>query len=69
MSQPTGYPTGYGLPPIGEAEILACDDESEFGLPEGLDLPGYEIKPPSEGGRYRGKTPDCPRHVGIGHFQ
>jgi hypothetical protein len=53
MSQPTGYSKGYGLPPIGEAEILESSDEAtEYGLPEGLDVPGYEGKPPVQGGRY-----------------
>jgi hypothetical protein len=66
-SEPTGYPIGrtYDDHPIGCAEFAAQADSSEFGLPEGIDVPGYENKPPSEGGRYKGKTPECPRRPGA----
>lgn len=59
MSNVTGYTTGpTEFPPIGRAERLVREDEpSEFGLPEGIDVPGYENKAPALGGRYMGKCP------------
>jgi hypothetical protein len=47
----------------GSAELEG--DESEFGLPQGLDVPGYENKPYAEGGRYKPKAPQCPRIIGT----
>lgn len=35
------------------------DGESEFCWGEGLEPRSVRGKPPSEGGRYRGTTPDC----------
>lgn len=40
-------------------------DTSEFGWGAGIDVPGTEDKPPSEGGRYRGTTPDCGPVIGV----
>jgi hypothetical protein len=40
-------------------------DAGEFSYGPGLDVPGYEDKPPSEGGRYRGTTPPCQRSIGT----
>lgn len=54
----TGYGrigVGYGLPPIGSAEILAQEDESEFGLPEGYVDPT----------QYCGTTPQPDRIIGV----
>ena len=57
MQQQTGYQTGvgYGLPPIGSAEILAAEDESEFGIP-------VDFVDPTQ---YHGKTPQPDLIVGV----
>jgi hypothetical protein len=53
--QPTGYQAGtYSLPPIGTAELLAQDDETEFGIGEGW---------PHD---YSGTTPEPQRIIGVG---
>jgi hypothetical protein len=39
-------------------------EASEFSLGPGLVPKGLEHAPPSEGGRYRGQSPDCPPQVG-----
>lgn len=68
MNQRTGDQVGtFSLPPIGTAELLARDDETEYGLPQGLDVPGYEDAPYAEGGRYKPKSPDCSLNIGVGH--
>jgi hypothetical protein len=47
-------------------DVNELDSEaSEMSWGPGLDLPGYEDAPPSEGGRYRGQSPACERHVGV----
>lgn len=38
---------------------------SEFGWGEGLDPPGVEGSPPSQGGRYRGTSPPCDYNIGT----
>lgn len=58
MARQTGYQTGsgYDLPPIGSAEIIAREDDStDFGLPVGYDDPT----------QYRGKTPQPDRIIGV----
>ena len=37
----------------------------EFSYGAGLDVPGYEDKPPSEDGRYKGKAPPAQEIVGV----
>ena len=47
----TGYQSGigYDLPPIGAAEILeSCDEQTEFGMPEGLPHDYIGTTPPPE---------------------
>jgi hypothetical protein len=47
-------------------DVNELDSEaSEFSWGPGLDVPGYEDAPPSEGGRYKGQSPTCERHIGV----
>jgi hypothetical protein len=41
-------------------------EASEFSWGDGLEPKSVRGKPPSEGGRYRGTTPDCGSHIGVG---
>lgn len=58
---------GHGEPYPGIAyERMARDGgASEFSWGAGLDCPGFENKPPSEGGRYKGQPPPCEPNVGV----
>lgn len=38
----------------------------EFSWGSGLEPPSVRGKPPSEGGMYRGITPDCAARIGVG---
>lgn len=40
-------------------------DASEFSWGFGLELPSVRGKPPAEGGRYRGTTPECDPVIGV----
>ena len=37
----------------------------EFSYGSGLDAPGTEDLPPSQGGRYRGTSPPCEKTAGV----
>jgi hypothetical protein len=48
-------------------ERMARDNgASEFSWGAGLDCPGFEHAPPSEGGRYKGQSPPTDLVVGVG---
>ena len=53
------YP-GYGFLERGEVGA------GEFSYGPGLDVPGYENKPPSEGGHYKGTSPPAEPKVTVG---
>jgi hypothetical protein len=42
-----------------------CARASQFSFGPGLTQPGLEFAPPSEGGRYHGKTPPTDATVGV----
>lgn len=66
------YGSGANTFGVGEYDVRYPPDPnadagaSEFSWGAGLDVPGYQNKPPSDGGRYKGKSPPCERIVGIG---
>lgn len=65
--------TGQGGTGLGDSQFdrnlafLESGDTgaSEFSWGDGLEPVSVRGKPPLEGGRYRGKTPDCPNQVGV----
>lgn len=54
------YDTRYPLDPNADP------DASEFSWGAGIEPAAVRGKPPAEGGRYRGTTPDCERVIGMG---
>lgn len=42
-------------------------EASEFCWGEGMEPPSVRGRPPSEGGIYRGTTPDCDPIIGVSH--
>ncbi len=44
----------------------ADSDESEMSWGSGLEPKSVRGKPPSEGGRYTGTTPECEPLIGVG---
>ena len=47
-------------------ERMAQDNGAgEFSYGPGLDVPGYEDKPPSEDGRYKGNAPPAQEIIGV----
>ncbi|KZE98910.1 MAG: hypothetical protein WBD41_00500 [Rhodococcus sp. (in: high G+C Gram-positive bacteria)] len=54
------------MPDFGQREDKG---ESEFGWGSGLTQPGLEAAPPSQGGRYRGKTPPMPNNPALDDLQ
>ena len=58
----------HGLGDFGgvAGQRMAQDNGAgEYSYGAGLDVPGFEGKPPAEGGRYVGTSPPCERIVGI----
>lgn len=49
--------------PLDMAELDS--NASEFSWGEGLEPASVRGKPPREGGRYRGTTPDCEPVIGV----
>jgi hypothetical protein len=47
--------------------MLQDNGAGEFSYGAGLDVPGYEDKPPAEGGRYKGQVPPCAKVIGVGN--
>jgi hypothetical protein len=41
-------------------------DASEFSWGAGLEPQSVQGRPPPEGGRYKGKAPQCPPIIGVG---
>lgn len=65
-------PTGANTNGLGDYDIRCpldpnadSDDASEFSWGAGLEPPSVRGRPPSEGGRYRGTTPDCEPRIGV----
>lgn len=65
--------TGTGGTGLGDGQLdrnlafLESGDTgaSEFSWGDGLEPAAVRGLPPSEGGRYRGQTPDCPNQIGV----
>jgi hypothetical protein len=57
-------PGAYPTKPLDPNEFRTEASEFSWGL--GVDIPGYENAPPSEGGRYRGTSPHCEKRVNVG---
>lgn len=55
------YDVRYPLDPNADS-----DDASEFSWGVGIEPPSVRGRPPADGGRYRGTTPDCARVMGMG---
>jgi hypothetical protein len=67
-----GRPSGANTTGAGEPNIrypLDMDEldsaGSEFSWGEGLEPEAVRGNPPSEGGRYRGASPDCNPVIGV----